>query len=99
MSQILPYVAYGGIVALCGNAGGIKLNTTVLPFILRGITLAGIDSVNTPMPLRQEIWQELAANKQILEKITIDEISLEEVPTIAANLLAGTHSGRTIVKM
>lgn len=99
VSQILPYVAYGGIVALCGNAGGIKLNTTVLPFILRGITLAGIDSVNTPMPLRQEIWQQLAANKQILEKITIDEISLEEVPTIAANLLAGTHSGRTIVKL
>lgn len=99
VAQILPQVSYGGIVALCGNAGGIKLNTTVLPFILRGVTLAGIDSVNTPMPLREAIWQQLADNKQLIEKLTIDEISLAEVPATAASLLAGTHSGRTIVKL
>lgn len=99
LAQILPTVYYGGVAALCGNAGGIKLTTTVLPFILRGITLAGIDSVNVPMTQRVQVWQELAQNLHFLQNLPVTEVSLFEVPQIAQALLAGTHSGRTIVRM
>lgn len=99
LAKLLPHVRYGGIVAACGNAGGIKLNTTVLPFILRGITLAGIDSVNATSLDRKAAWALLVEHKTLLQEILLQEISLAEVPTVAASLRAGTHTGRTIVKM
>lgn len=99
LAQILPAVYYGGVAALCGNAGGIKLTTTVLPFILRGITLSGIDSVNVPMTLRRAVWQELADDLHFLQQLSVTEIALADVPATAQTLLAGSHSGRTIVKL
>lgn len=99
LAKLLPHVHYGGIVAACGNAGGIKLNTTVLPFILRGVTLAGIDSVNATSQDRKKAWNLLIEHKDLLQEIVLQEISLPDVPTVAASLRAGTHTGRTIVKL
>ncbi|MGO2638592.1 MAG: NADPH:quinone reductase, partial [Enterococcus viikkiensis] len=95
----LPFVNYGGSLALCGNAGGIKLTTTVLPFILRGVNLLGIDSVEASMNQRQKLWQKMADEWTLLADISVQEITLEQVPAVADALLAGKHIGRTIVDL
>ncbi|MFK4390004.1 putative YhdH/YhfP family quinone oxidoreductase [Peribacillus frigoritolerans] len=59
-SVLIPQISYGGCMSMCGNAGGIKLTSTVLPFILRGINLLGIDSVNVPIKDRGYIWEKIA---------------------------------------
>lgn len=97
LSALIPQVQYAGALALCGNAGGIKLQTTVLPFILRGIKIIGIDSVNVQMPKRLQVWAFLASHRQLLDKLPINEITLEQIPEVAHQLLAGQHQGRTII--
>ena len=91
---------YGGIVAACGLAQGMDFPATVAPFILRGITLAGIDSVSYPMPRRQEIWQRIADDlpASVLADL-VSEIGLEEVIATASRLLDGQVSGRVVVRM
>ncbi|ASZ06856.1 MULTISPECIES: acryloyl-CoA reductase [Enterococcus] len=96
LSQLLPLISYNGAAALCGNASGIELNTTVLPFILRNIQLIGIDSVNVPHEQREKIWQSLA-ELAITDDLLVTEISLTQLPETIAQLLAGTHQGRTLV--
>lgn len=96
---LLSQLSYGGSIAICGNAAGIKLNTTVLPFILRGTNLLGIDSVNVPMNQRVAIWQRLATDLNVSQQALTNEISLEELSTIFDQLQSGTHHDRTIVKM
>ena len=90
-----------GIVAACGNASGIQLNTTVFPFILRGITLRGINSVSVPMAARKQAW-ELIANTIPAEYYTLltdREITLNEVKDTCEELLAGKIRGRVVVDM
>ncbi|MFC5500058.1 MDR family oxidoreductase [Caenimonas terrae] len=89
---------YGGVVAACGLAQGADFPATVMPFILRGITLAGIDSVMAPLARRQLAWDRLARDLDpaLLETITT-EISLEQAPARAADLLAGQVRGRLVV--
>lgn len=89
---------YGGAVAACGLAGGMDLPASVAPFILRGVSLLGVDSVMCPRPLRLEAWQRLARDLDVtkLEQI-YHQISLAEVPAIAEQLLAGEVRGRVIV--
>lgn len=101
LAEILPQVSYSGIVALSGNAGGNKLATTTLPFILRGIRLQGIDSVSYPANKRDAVWQQLAtdfkpANRELLQYKTID---FNQLPTTLANFLAEKHQGRTLVSI
>ncbi len=60
LANVLSMTRYGGAVAACGLAGGMDLPTTVAPFILRGVSLLGIDSVMCPLPLRQQAWRRLA---------------------------------------
>ena len=90
---------YGGIVAACGLAQGMDFPATVAPFILRGVTLAGIDSVSYPMPRRQEIWQRIADDlpASVLVDL-VSEISLDEVIATASRLLDGQVSGRVVVR-
>jgi len=90
---------YGGAVAACGLAQGMDFPASVAPFILRGITLYGIDSVMAPLPLRDQAWARLAQDLDAgkLDAIT-SEISLDEVPAVAADLLAGKVRGRVVVK-
>ena len=98
LSSLLPLISYNGAVALCGNAGGIKLNATVLPFILRNIQLIGIDSVNVPIDQLLSLWQQMA-DLQIGDELVVQEITLDQLPETASKLLAGTHQGRTLVNV
>ena len=89
-----------GAIASCGLAGGIKLNTTVMPFIIRGISLLGIDSVLCPMVVREQIWQRLATD---LKPVHLDAIatvvSFDELPDQFAQFLDGSIKGRVVVKI
>jgi len=89
---------YGGAVAACGLAGGMDFPASVAPFILRGVTLAGIDSVMAPMALRQEAWQRLARDLEPGRLAAMSrEIPLAEAIPVAAELLAGKVRGRVVV--
>lgn len=89
-----------GVIASFGNAGGVELNTTVLPFILRGVRLLGIDSAATAMPLRHEIWNRLANEwrPQQLDKL-VHTVAFEQLPDVFSKILSGTSRGRTVIKM
>ncbi|MGY0187235.1 YhdH/YhfP family quinone oxidoreductase, partial [Lactococcus petauri] len=99
LSNLIPFVSYGGSISMCGNAAGIKLDTTVLPFILRGINLLGIDSVNISREKRVQVWNKLASEWKITDTTLVNEIILEDVPETIFNIKNGTHLGRTIVKI
>jgi acrylyl-CoA reductase (NADPH) len=98
LATALAQVRYGGVVAACGLAQGTDLPTTVLPFILRGVTLAGIDSVMAPRSLREQAWQRLAQDLDpaLLETMT-EEIALEDAIARSGDLLAGRVRGRLVV--
>ena len=91
---------YGGAVAACGLAGGMDFPATVAPFILRGVTLYGIDSVMAPMALRQQAWARLAKDLDMskLDSIT-NEIGMDAVIPTAAALLEGKVRGRVVVNV
>lgn len=99
LTQVLPFINYGGSAALCGNAGGIKLSTTVLPFILRGVNLLGIDSVEASMEQRQKLWKKMANEWALSDHFQVQQIELEQVLETANALLEGKHVGRTIVAL
>ncbi len=100
LSKVLSHIKPNGIVAAVGNASGIKLNTTVMPFIIRGVKLWGVDSVNTSTKRRQFLWDEAAKliNFDLLEK-SIKEISLEELLNVYPKMLEGKTSGRYIINV
>ncbi len=100
LANVLSQMGYGGAVAACGLAESMSLPTSVAPFILRGVTLYGIDSVMAPLARRQEAWQRLVRDLdlEMLEKLT-NEIGLEEVPVAAEKILAGRVRGRTVVRL
>jgi acrylyl-CoA reductase (NADPH) len=96
----LAQTRYGGIVAACGLAQGFDLPGTVMPFILRGVTLAGIDSVMAPLEVRHLTWQRLASglDPKALDLITT-EVPLEAAIDKAGALLAGGVRGRIVVRI
>lgn len=98
LSNIIKSMKYGGSVACCGNIASGNLNTSIYPFILRGVSLLGVDSVQADMTTRQRIWTSLANDwKPIHLQKNINEIDLTEVPEKIQQLLDGTHVGRTII--
>ena len=90
-----------GIVAACGNASGVQLNTTVFPFILRGVTLRGINSVSVPLDMRKQAWKLIADTipADYYSLLTDREITLNEVKDTCDELLAGKIRGRVVVDM
>ncbi|MDB4867315.1 MAG: quinone oxidoreductase [Cohnella sp.] len=100
LSAILSSIRYGGAVAASGLTGGTLLETTVFPFILRGVRLIGVDSVHTPMDTRKQVWDRLAAEwkPKTLERM-YTEISLEQIPVVVPSLLQGQSRGRILVKV
>jgi putative YhdH/YhfP family quinone oxidoreductase len=94
---IHPY----GNIASCGNAASIELATTVMPLIIRGVSLLGIASAGTARPIRDAIWQHLASDWRPahLERIATREVGLEGLPAVFEGALAGGSIGRTIVKL
>jgi acrylyl-CoA reductase (NADPH) len=98
LAHVLAEVRYGGAVAACGLAGGNDLPTTVIPFLLRGVTLYGIDSVMCPAFRRAEVWARIAdvLDLDALESMTT-EVTLERLPALADEILAGRTRGRVVV--
>ena len=91
---------YGGVVAACGLAQGGDLPATVMPFILRGVTLAGVDSVYAPLALRREAWQRLARDLDAAKLDAIaTEVPLEQAIERAHDLMAGKLRGRIVVSI
>jgi acrylyl-CoA reductase (NADPH) len=96
----LAQTRYGGVVAACGLAQGFDLPATVMPFILRGVTLAGIDSVMAPLALRQQAWDRLARDLDVAKLETmIDEVTLEGAIAKAHALMDGRVRGRVVVSI
>lgn len=100
LSTMLKSIKRYGCVASCGNAASYELNTTVFPFILRGITLAGIDSAECPYEKRKVVWDRLFNNWNIINSIKHinKEIPLEEVATYLTLMLKGENRGHIVVK-
>ncbi|MCU7796239.1 MAG: oxidoreductase [Candidatus Thiodiazotropha sp. (ex Myrtea spinifera)] len=100
LSGITRTVRPWGNIASIGLAGGHELNTTVMPFILRGVSLLGINSSGCPYEIRHEIWQRLATDlkPRHLDDIVTRTISLDELPEVFDELLSGQIFGRTLVK-
>ena len=100
LANILSMTRYGGAVAACGLAGGMDLPTSVAPFILRGVSLLGIDSVMCPVAGRREAWKRLETDldPSKLQAITT-EIGLSEVIETAPRILSGGIRGRIVVKI
>jgi acrylyl-CoA reductase (NADPH) len=98
LANALAQTRYGGIVAACGLAQGGDLPSTVMPFILRGVTLAGIDSVMAPLALREQAWQRLASDldPKLLD-VVAEEVGLGGAIAKAGELLAGRVRGRVVV--
>ena len=98
VSAAVRSTAYGGVIAMCGNAAGASLELTVYPFILRGIHLIGIDSVNPAQAIVDQAWHDAAAawrGRRLDHMVTT--ITLADVAAHAHTLMNGTHHGRTVV--
>lgn len=100
LANVLSQICRGGAVAACGLAESMDLPTSVAPFILRGVTLYGIDSVMAPLEKRREAWNRLERDLDLdkLEAMS-HEIGFEELPAAAEAILAGRIRGRTIVRI
>jgi acrylyl-CoA reductase (NADPH) len=100
LANALAQTRYGGVVAACGLAQGMDLPTTVMPFILRGVTLAGVDSVMAPLAKRQRAWDRLASDLdlRLLESI-IEEVPLQAAIAKAQQLMDGQVRGRVLVRI
>lgn len=98
LAGIIRSMAYGGSVAMCGLAGGHELNTTVFPFILRGVNLLGIDSVMCPLERRRTVWERVVRDFP-LEKFDemMQVVSLEDVPAHCDSIVKGQVRGRVVV--
>ena len=93
-------VGYGGSVAACGLAGGSELSTTVIPFLLRSVSLLGIDSVMQPLAARESAWRRIAATLpgDVLDQMT-RTVRLDDVPGLADEILQGRVRGRIVVEI
>jgi len=100
LACVLPQIAYGGSVAAVGLAGGNKLDTTVIPFLLRGVNLLGIDSVACPLKRRLAAWERIVADLPVEKLDSLSrEVALEALPDLAASILKGGIQGRTVVNV
>ena len=100
LAQAIKATQYGGSVTCCGLTASADLNVSVFPFILRGVSLLGIDSVQCPMPPRLRLWDKLASEWKLecLDDLT-EEVSLDDVSHKIDAILKGELSGRTLVKL
>jgi acrylyl-CoA reductase (NADPH) len=98
LACVLPQIAYRGSVAAVGLAGGSKLDTTVIPFLLRGVNLLGIDSVMCPVDQRKVAWRRLSRDLPVRKLDSmIKEVGLADLPALAGDILKGQVRGRVVV--
>lgn len=100
LGSLLKSIGHNGVVAACGNAAGVRVETTVLPFILRALRLVGIDSVALRRDQRLGMWSNLAGpwKPRNLDSL-VSEITLSELPEAIETVLQGDHQGRTVVRI
>jgi len=100
LANVLSQLSYGGAAAICGLAESMNLPTTVAPFILRGISMYGIDSVMAPIAKRKIAWQRLASDLdlKLLDELSFD-LDFNDLPQAAEDILAGKIRGRAVVKL
>ena len=100
LAELLKSIRMQGVVTSCGHVAGATLQTTVFPFIIRGVSLVGINSQSCPMDKRRKIWQHLATDWKVptLELLT-QEISLDELPSYIREILQGQITGRILVNL
>jgi acrylyl-CoA reductase (NADPH) len=100
LANVIAATSYGGAVAACGLAGGMDLPTSVAPFILRGVSLLGIDSVQMPKPRRLQAWQRLAKDLDVAKLAAMTQtVPLSGVRKAAEDILAGKVRGRLVVEI
>jgi acrylyl-CoA reductase (NADPH) len=101
LAYVLSTLRYGAGVAASGNTGGVKVATTVFPFILRGARLIGIDSVHCPIEDRRAVWQRLADDLRPahLDELATSEVDLDGVSDALTQILTGSVRGRTVVRL
>ncbi len=100
LANLLSMTSYGGAIAACGLAGGMDLPSSVAPFILRGVSLLGIDSVMAPRALRVEAWQRIARDLDAAKLAALStEIGFDQIEEIARAIVEGKVRGRVVVKM
>ncbi|QYK01636.1 acrylyl-CoA reductase (NADPH) [Shewanella psychrotolerans] len=100
LANALSQINYGGSAAICGLAGGFALPTTVMPFILRGVNLLGVDSVSCPYEKRMSAWEQvISLLPDSFYEQACQTVSLEAVPEYAANIVKGKVTGRILVKV
>jgi acrylyl-CoA reductase (NADPH) len=100
LANVIASTKYGGAVAACGLAAGMDLPTSVAPFILRGVSLLGIDSVQLPMPRRRQAWERLARDLDVRKLSAMTQtIPLSGVRKAAEDILAGKVRGRLVVEI
>lgn len=101
LATAIKTTKYGGTVTCCGNVGSAELSTSIYPFILNGVSLLGIDSVNCPVDLRLTVWNKIASDWKLdhLETITTELDSLESLDERIGLILQGKNKGRAIVKV
>ncbi len=100
LSTAIASTKQWGVVAACGNAASVELNSTVFPFILRGVSLLGINSEKTPMALREKLWQKLSNEwKPATLNLMYEECSLEETNQKIDEILKGGIKGRILVNL
>ncbi len=101
LSTAIKTTKYGGSVTCCGNVGSAELESSIYPFILNGVSLLGIDSVNCPVDIRLDVWKKIASDWKLdhLDKITTELPSLEALDERMTLILAGKNRGRAIVKV
>ena len=100
LANVLSQISYGGAAAICGLAESMNLPTTVAPFILRGISMYGIDSVMAPIAKRKIAWQRLASDLdlKLLDELSFD-LDFHDLPQAAEDILEGKIRGRAVVKL
>lgn len=100
LADVISALSYGGAVAASGLTGGAALHTTVMPFILRGAALLGIDSVNMPIGARRALWERLGGplKPRHLESVSRD-VDVKDVTAVFEEILAGRYSGRAVVRV
>jgi len=100
LANVLKRIQHGGAVAASGLTGGPELSTTVMPFILRGVNLLGIDSVEMPMDRRRAAWARIGTDLKPSNLATIGrDVTLDQLDQVLADILAGKAQGRSVVDL
>ncbi|TIW06159.1 MAG: oxidoreductase, partial [Mesorhizobium sp.] len=100
LANVLSMTSYGGAIAACGLAGGMDLPGSVAPFILRGVSLLGIDSVMAPKPVRLEAWRRIGADLDLKKLSTLSRtIGFDGIVAAARDIVEGKIRGRVVVDM